>query len=74
MHVSSGMTRAFGATVSIDAEQLCVPIQCVDLDVKKQQQQYSTLGRIKVWIQTKVLVQIDSEVEQAIDPNRNQME
>jgi len=30
--------------------------------------------RTKVWIQTKVLVQIDSEVEQAIDPNRNQME
>jgi len=29
--------------------------------------------RTKVWIQTKVLFQIDSEVEQ-VDPNRNQME
>jgi len=54
-------------------DQLCVPRQ--NLRVKKRQQQYPTLGRTKVWIQTKVLVfQIDNEVEQEIDPNRNQME
>ena len=54
------------------SEQLCVPRK--DLRVKKQQQQCSTLGRIKEWIQTKVLVfQLDSEVEQ-VDPNRNQVE
>jgi len=63
--------------VSIDRDrcledQVRVSIdQSVDLGVKKQQQleepKYS-------WIQTKVLFQIDSEVEQVIDPNRNQME
>ena len=46
--------------------------QSVDLGVKKQQQLETKV--FHSWIQTKALFQVDSEVEQVVDPNRNQME
>jgi len=50
-----------------------VEIQCVDLEVKKQQQLEPKNQSSSHLNPTKVLFQIDSEVEQ-VDPNRNQME
>jgi len=67
-------------------EQLCVPIDrclvscrsnCVYRGRTLELRNSNTWKnqRTKVWIQTKVLdFQIDNEVEQVIDPNRNQME
>jgi len=57
----------------LESEQLCVPrFNAPTLDLRNSN---SWNQRTKVWIQTRGLVfQSDSEVEQAIDPNRNQME